>query len=169
MDGLPQGLPGGSNEVALSASNAPYVSRLPLSSVSKTYRLNRTKTHDIIIWTTCQLSKTGGVLRKSASLRVRNRNNLLNPKPGHTTGGSGRAAHGGAAGRGGPGRVGRRLVCSRRTHMSLVPSRASKKRLLNVAPEARTSEILCKPLEEQSPRLTTGLSPGREALFVPGC
>ena len=48
------------------------------------------------------------------------------------------------------------------------------------SPEARTKEILFKPMEEQSPRLTTGwqpvhprfirgLSPGREALFLPGC
>ena len=35
---------------------------------------------------------------------------------------------------------------------------ASKKRRFNVSPEARTSEILCKPTEEQNQRLTTGLS-----------
>ena len=71
--------------------------------------------------------------------------------------------------RGGPGRIRRRRVCSRRTQPSLVPSRASKTTVLNSPSEARTSEILCKPMEEQSPRLTRSLSPGREALFVPGC
>ena len=43
--------------------------------------------------------------------------------------------------------------------MSTVPSKASKKRRFNVSPEARTSEILCKPTEEQNQRLTRGLSP----------
>ena len=37
---------------------------------------------------------------------------------------------------------------------SIVPSKASKTRRLNVSPEARTSEILCKPMEEQNHRLT---------------
>ena len=83
---------------------------------------------------------------------------LSNPKPGHTTGGSGRAGHGGAAERGEPGRVGRRRVCSRRTQPSLVPSRASKTTVLNTSSEAQTGEILCKPLEDQNPRLTTDLS-----------
>ena len=69
--------------------------------------------------------------------------NLSNPKPGHTTGGSGRGARrGGGAG---PGRTGRRQNSSPRRQASLVPSKASKTRLLNVSPEARTSEILCKP------------------------
>ena len=47
------------------------------------------------------------------------------------------------------------------------------KRFLNVFPEARTSEILCKPnagtkspVDEQFIR---GLTAGREAVFVPGC
>ena len=31
--------------------------------------------------------------------------------------------------------------------------------VLHVSSEARTKEILCKPMEEQSPRLTAGLSP----------
>ena len=35
--------------------------------------------------------------------------------------------------------------CSPRRQASLVPSKASKTRRLNVSPEARTSEILCKP------------------------
>ena len=50
----------------------------------------------------------------------------------------------------------------------LAHSKASKKRRLNVSPEARTSEILFKPMEEQNPRLTTSSSLGREALFLPG-
>ena len=81
---------------------------------------------------------------------------LSNPKPGHTTGGSGPAAHSGAAGRGELGRVGRRRFAQDTT----VPRalRASKTTVVNIPSEARTREILCKPLEEQSPRLTTGLS-----------
>ena len=79
---------------------------------------------------------------------------LSNPKPGHTTGGSGRGARlGGGAG---PGRTGRRQNNSPRRHASLVPPKASKTRLLNVSPEARTSEIPCKPMEEHNDRLTSG-------------
>ena len=68
---------------------------------------------------------------------------LSSPKPGHTTGGSGRGARpGGGAG---PGKSGRRQNSSPKRHASLVPPMASKKRLLNVSPDARTSEILRKP------------------------
>ena len=98
---------------------------------------------------------------------------LSNPKPGHTTGGSGRggARRGGGAGPGrvGPVRAGRRQNSSPRGQPSLVPSKASKTNVVNVSPEARTSEILCKPMEEHSDRLTSGLSAGRRPLFVPGC
>ena len=93
------------------------------------------------------------------------------PKPGHTTSGSGRGARriGGA----GPGRTGRRQNSSPRRQESLVPPKASKTGLLNVSPEARTSEILCKPnAGTKSPvdkRFVSGLTAGREALFVPGC
>ena len=82
---------------------------------------------------------------------------LSNPKPGHTTGGSGRggARRGGGAG---PGRTRRRQNGSPRRQLSLVPSKASKTRVLNISPEARTSEILCKAVEEPNPRLTSGLS-----------
>ena len=83
---------------------------------------------------------------------------LSNPKPGHTTGGSGRAAHSGAAGHGGPGRMGRRRVSPRRAQPSLVSPRASKTIVLNIFLEARTKETLSKPAEEQNPRLTGGLS-----------
>ena len=40
---------------------------------------------------------------------------------------------------------------SPRRQASHVPSKASKTRRLNVSPEARTSEFLCKPMEEQKP------------------
>ena len=79
-----------------------------------------------------------------------------NLKPGHTTSGSGRS---GArpCGRAMPGRRGRRWVGSPGKQPSFLPSRASKTTVLNVSPEARTSEISCKPMEEQNSRLTTGL------------
>ena len=117
-------------------------------------------------------------------------NNLSNPKPGHTTGGSSRGARrGGGAG---PDRAGRRQNTSPRRHASLVPYKASKTRVLNALPEARTSEIPCKPMEEHNGRLNglnaikpmgehngrlnaikpmeehNGLTAGRGTLFVPG-
>ena len=65
---------------------------------------------------------------------------LSGPKPGHTTGGSGRGARrGGGAG---PGRTGRRQNNTPRRQSSLLPPKASMKCLPNVSPEARTSEIL---------------------------
>ena len=78
--------------------------------------------------------------------------NLSNPKPGHTTGGSGRSAR--RSGRAGSGKIGCQQNYSPRKQKSTVPSKASKKRRFNVSPEARTSEILCKPTEEQNQRLT---------------
>ena len=96
-----------------------------------------------------------------------NASNLSNPKPGHTTGGSGRSAR--RSGWAGSGKIGCQQNGSPRKQKSTVPSKAWKKRRFNVPPEARTSEILCKPTGEQNPRLITGLSAGREALFVPGC
>ena len=48
-------------------------------------------------------------------------------------------------------------------------SNASKKKRSKVSPEARPSEILFKPTEEQNHRLIRGLSAGREALLVSGC
>ena len=80
--------------------------------------------------------------------------NLSSPKPGHTTGGSSRGAR-----RGGGAesvRTGCQQNCSPRRQASLVLSKASKTRRLNDSPKARTSEILCKPVEEQNPRLTRG-------------
>ena len=62
-----------------------------------------------------------------------------------------------------PGGVGQDWVPTKlfaqETKVHNVPSKASQKRRLNVSPEARTSEILCKPTEEQNLRLTRGLSP----------
>ena len=91
------------------------------------------------------------------------------PKPGYTTGGSGRggARRSGGAGRG---RAGRDADGPVRPgdDRPLCPQ-ASKTTVLNVSSEARTKEILCKPMEEQSPRLTRVLSVGPRALFVLGC
>ena len=60
--------------------------------------------------------------------------------------------------------------------MSLIPSQASKTYRLNVPPKARTSEtseMLCKPnagtKSAVDKRFVSGLSPGRDALFVPRC
>ena len=78
---------------------------------------------------------------------------LSNPKPGHTTGGSSQSARrGGGAG---SGRTGRRPNSSPRRQASLTPPKASKILRLSDSPEARTSEILCKPMEEHNDRLTT--------------
>ena len=82
--------------------------------------------------------------------------NLSSPKPGHTTGGSRRGARRG--GRAGSGRTVCQQDCSPREESFLAFSKASKTRRLNVSPEARTSEIVCKPMEEQNPQLTTGSS-----------
>ena len=74
--------------------------------------------------------------------------NLSNPKPGHTSGWSGRGARrGGGAG---SGRTGCQQNCSPRGQASLAPPKATKTRRLKDTPEARTSEILCKPMEEQN-------------------
>ena len=63
---------------------------------------------------------------------------LSSPKPGHTTGGSGRGARrGGGAG---SGRTGCQQNYSPRRQASLVPPKASKKRRFNVSPEARQAK-----------------------------
>ena len=57
----------------------------------------------------------------------------------------GPAAHGGAARRSGPGRIGRRRVFSRRAQLSLVTTRASKTTVLNISSEERKKKkFLCK-------------------------
>ena len=118
----------------------------------------------------CSLMKNGSVAPPKASNKRRLnvspearisetlcKPNLSSPKPGHTTGGSGRGARrGGGAG---SGRTGCQQNCSPWGHASVVSSKASKTRRLNVSPEARTSEILCKPMGKQNPRLTRGSSP----------
>ena len=81
---------------------------------------------------------------------------LSNPKPGHTTGGSGRSAR--RSGQAGSGKIECQQNYSPRKQKTTVPSKASKKRRFNVSPKARTSEFLCKPTEEQNQRLTIGLS-----------
>ena len=65
---------------------------------------------------------------------------LSSPKPGHTTGGSGRTA-GRQGGGAGSSRTGCQQNCSPRRQESLAPPKASRTRRLNVPPEARTSEI----------------------------
>ena len=55
------------------------------------------------------------------------------------------------------------------SHRPSGPPAHCKTTVLNVSSQARTKEILCKPLREQNVRLTTGLSPGPRALFVAGC
>ena len=82
------------------------------------------------------------------------RKKLSNPKPGHITGG---ARQGSARRSDGEvrDRTGRREIGSPRRQPSLLPCRASKTVVLNDSSEARTKKILCKPLEEQSVRLTT--------------
>ena len=56
---------------------------------------------------------------------------------------------------GGPARTGRRQIGSSRKQPFPVPSKASYITVLNVLSDARTSEILRKPAEEQNPRWTS--------------
>ena len=115
--------------------------------------------------------------------------NLSNPKPGHTTGGSGRGAR--RSGQAGSGKIGCQRNHSPRKQKSTVLSKIhplhplhpfgigftrfhstnsttaflaplspqTKSNSLNIPLQARTKEFLCKPAEEQNPRLTTGLPP----------
>ena len=64
---------------------------------------------------------------------------LSNPKPGHTTGGSGRGAR--QNGRAGSGRIGCQKSCSANKNKLRALSKGSQKRRLSVSPEARTGEI----------------------------
>ena len=77
---------------------------------------------------------------------------LSNPKPGDTTGGSGRGARRG--GRARSGRIGCQQNCSPRKHKSFVRSKGSKECRLSVSPEARTNATLFKQLEEGNEQLT---------------
>ena len=62
----------------------------------------------------------------------------------------------GQRGGAGTGRTGRRRVVSTRIQPSLLRSKQSKKTFLGVSLEARTYEILCKPMGEQNQRLNCG-------------
>ena len=77
---------------------------------------------------------------------------LSNPKPGHTTGGSGRGAR--RSSRAGSHRIGCQQNYSPGKQMSII----LWQRRFNVSQKAQTGEILGKPTEEQNQRLTTGLS-----------
>ena len=81
---------------------------------------------------------------------------LSNPKPGHTTGGSGRSAR--RSSREGSRKIRYQQNYSPRKQTFTVPSKASKKRRFKVFPKARTSEIQFQTTEEQNQRLTSGLS-----------
>ena len=74
--------------------------------------------------------------------------------------------HGGVAGRSRAGLFANRSVRLGNNPSSHSPQE-SKTRRLNVSPEAQTSDILCKPMEEQSPRLNRGSSPVRHR-FITG-
>ena len=100
--------------------------------------------------------------RKSCRIEPKScsQQDLSNPKPGHTTGRSGR---GGAwrGGEGGRGWVGRDAVGSIRpgdnTTLPL-PLQRIEETVLEVSSEARNNKVLCKPMEERNQRLTRGLS-----------
>ena len=80
------------------------------------------------------------------------------PNPDKSQAGRDGAAHGGTVGRGGDGQDGTPTGRFAQETPSLLPSRRSKTMLLGVSLEARTKGTLCKPMGEQSPRLTRGLS-----------
>ena len=90
--------------------------------------------------------------RKQEVLRFRTFNghalhDFSNPKLDIPRCGSGRGARrGGGAG---PGRMGRRQNSSPKRQASLVPPKASKTRLLNVFPEARTNKSYVNRMREQ--------------------
>ena len=96
---------------------------------------------------------------------------LSNPKPGHTTGGSGRGAR--RSGRAGSRKIGCQQNYSPGKQRSILLSKESKTRRFNVSREARTSETPFKPTGEPKKLLTSGLSAvyqrDEKARFVPGC
>ena len=79
------------------------------------------------------------------------------------------AAHGGAAGPGRAGQDGTPTDWFAQVTTDPRSPQASWTTVLNDSSEARTTEFLCKPMEERQPRSTSGLSAGPRALFVPGC
>ena len=87
---------------------------------------------------------------------IYNIRDLSIPKPEHTTGGSRRGARrgGGAA----SGSTVHQQNCSPKGQSYPALSKAPEGRRLNVSPEERTSEFLCKPMEERNDRLNRGSS-----------
>ena len=67
----------------------------------------------------------GALIWRALQLRSSSVNNLSNPKPGHTTGGSGRSAR--QSRRAGSGKIGCQQNYSPKKQKSTVPSKASKK------------------------------------------
>ena len=80
-----------------------------------------------------------------------------------------RAAHDRAARRRGAWQDGTPTDLFAQDTTALVPSNASCKPVCNDSSDARTSEILCKPMGAQNQRLITVLPAGRRPLFVPDC
>ena len=83
-------------------------------------------------------------------------------------------AHGGAAEQSGAGEDGTptgRFVqeTTDPRGRALLDPRVSKTTIPTVSSQARTNEILCKPMEGQNVRLRTGFSAGRRPLFVSAC
>ena len=59
-------------------------------------------------------------------------------------------------------------LVAKKITVSLLP-RSIETTILNVSSKARTTEFICKPMEDQNVRLTRGLSAGPRRLFVSGC
>ena len=94
-----------------------------------------------------------------------NAKKMSNQKPGHTTGGSVRR---GARRSGGTGRDWTQhdadgSVRPGDKRPSYLPRHRTQ------SSETRSSEILCKPMGQRKPRLTSSLFVGRRPLFVPSC
>ena len=68
------------------------------------------------------------------------------------------AAHGGTAGQGGDGQDGTSTGRSAQEITAPLIFQTIEKTALGVSLVARTKETLCKPMEEQNPRLPSGLS-----------
>ena len=90
-------------------------------------------------------------------------------KPRHTTDTSGRgsAQRSGGMWQGRPGRDAEGFVCP--VNKVLAALWGIENIVLNDFSEARTKDIQFKPMVEQKPLLTTGLSVGRRPLLVSGC
>ena len=82
----------------------------------------------------------------------------VEPKTRTYLGRVGTGNHGGMEGPGGDGQHKTPTGRFAQEKQPLLPSRRWKNDLLGVSLEAPTKETLCKPMEEQNPRLTRGLS-----------